>query len=128
VPTLAATTQGNGQVTQSVTYQPTGIILEVQPNIYQDVIDLKIQQSVSEAITTNTGLNNSPTLTNRELQTSVSMADGESIALGGLTSSKQSNGSSGLPFLPQWSRSKSKTEERSELLIFLSVVRKIARL
>ena len=70
------------------------------------------------------GVNNSPTLTNREMQTSVSMVDGESIALGGLTSSKQSNGSSGLPFLPQWSRSKAKNEERTALLIFLRVVKK----
>jgi general secretion pathway protein D len=123
VPTLAATTQSTGQVTQSIAYQPTGIILEVQPEIFQDVIDLKIRQSVSEAVATSTGVNNSPTLTNRELQTSVSMVDGESIALGGLTSSKHTNGSSGLPFLPQWSRSKSKNEERTELLIFLKVVK-----
>lgn len=121
VPTLASTTATNGSVTQSVTYQQTGIILEVQPSIFEEVIDLKIKQTVSEAIPTNTGVNASPTLTTRDVSTSVAMKDGEAVVLGGLTSTKFTNNSIGLSFLPKAWRTNGETKERTELLIFLSV-------
>jgi general secretion pathway protein D len=123
VPTLASTTQSNGQVTQSVAYQLTGIILDVNASIYQQTIDLKINQSISEAINTSTGVNASPTLTKREVQTSINMIDGESVVLGGLTSTKSSAGRSGLAFLPRMFDSKDKNESRTELLIFLKVAK-----
>lgn len=123
VPTLESTTQGSGQVTQSVKYQATGIILDVQAVVYSSVIDLKVRQSISEAINTSTGVNASPTLTTREVQTNINMGDGESVVLGGLTSTKSSAGRSGLSFLPRFFDSKDKTESRTELLIFLKVAK-----
>ena len=121
VPTLGSTTQTSGTVTQSVQYQQTGIVLDVQPTIFRDVIDIKIKQSVSEAVGTDTGVNSSPTLTTREVSTNVTMQDGEAVVLGGLTSTKDNATKTGLSFLPKWARTKSDSKDRTELLIFLRV-------
>ena len=121
VPTLGSTTQTSGAVTQSVQYQQTGIVLDVQPTIFRDVIDIKIKQSVSEAVGTDTGVNSSPTLTTREVSTNVTMVDGEAVVLGGLTSTKDNATKTGLSFLPKWARTKSDSKDRTELLIFLRV-------
>ena len=121
VPTLSSTTQTSGTVTQSVQYQQTGIVLDVQPTIFRDVIDIKIKQSVSEAVGTDTGVNSSPTLTTREVSTNVTMQDGEAVVLGGLTSTKDNATKTGLSFLPKWTRTKSDSKDRTELLIFLRV-------
>ncbi len=126
VPTLASTTQSSGQVTQSVLYQPTGIILDVQAAVYGEVIDIRVKQSISEAIATSTGVNSSPTLTTRDVQTNINMLDGESVVLGGLTSTKSGAGRAGLSFLPRFLDSKDKSESRTELLIFLRVTKKAA--
>ncbi len=58
-------------------------------------MDLKIQQQLSNFVTTETGVNNSPTLIKRDVTTEVSLADGDIILLGGLAEQKDSKASSG---------------------------------
>jgi general secretion pathway protein D len=121
VPTLSASTQGNGNVTQSVTYQKTGVTLEVQPTVMINAIDLNVRQSISDAIKTITGVNNTPTLTSRELQTQVTMLSGDSIVLGGLQSRSDAITRSGLSFLPRLFDSRSNDGQTSEIVVFLTV-------
>lgn len=88
VPVLGAvisTSDGGSQ--QSVDYRSSGVILEVVPRVYRDALFLDLQQEVSSFARTQTGVNNSPTLTKRNLTTSLEVPEGAWIALGGLVSS-----------------------------------------
>jgi type II secretory pathway component GspD/PulD (secretin) len=123
VPTLASTTQGNGQSTQSVAYQRTGVSLDVSPVVLLDSIELNVRQAITEAVVTNTGVNNTPTLKNREVLTQVVLLSGESILLGGLRSSKQNTTRRGVAFLPRFTDSERKDAETTEVLVFLTVRR-----
>ena len=123
VPTLSSTTNTNGAVTQNVAYQKTGVIFDVSPTVLLDSIDLTIRQAILEAALTTTGVNASPTLTNRELVTQVSMVSGDSIVLGGLQSVKNVATRSGFNFLPRFTDSNSKENIFTEVIVFLSVNR-----
>jgi general secretion pathway protein D len=54
---------------------------------------------VAEPTTTTTSSINSPTIQQREIASSVAVADGETIALGGLFSNQVSRSKSGIPWL-----------------------------
>lgn len=85
-------------------------------------MDLKIQQQLSNFVTTETGVNNSPTLIKRDVTTEVSLADGDIILLGGLAEQKDSKASSG------WSFFGSRTSEsnKTDIMVMLQV-RKVDR-
>jgi general secretion pathway protein D len=114
---------GAGQAVQSVEYRTSGVIFDIAPTVREGVIDLSIDQQLSNFITTTTGVNNSPTLTKRALKTSVGVQDGDLIVLGGLTETKESNGRDGLSFLPKFLHSSSKENSKSEILLVLQVQR-----
>lgn len=125
VPVLGALSfpQGAGQAVQSVEYRSSGVIFDLTPQIREAVVDLNVSQQVSNFINTTTGVNGSPTLTKRELATTVTMADGDVIVLGGLNENKESSAQSGLPFFPALMRSNSKDQSKSEILLILQVTR-----
>jgi len=115
--------QGNGQSVQSVEYKPSGIILDLSPQIRGELAELKIFQQLSNFARTETGVNNSPTLLKRELSTSVVVAQNDVVLLGGLDEEKHNSDNSGLFFLPEWMRSKSSDKTRSEIVLMLYVER-----
>ncbi|WP_312588148.1 type II secretion system protein GspD [Comamonas terrigena] len=85
VPVLGALSfpQGAGQGVQSVEYRSSGVIFDIKPTVRNAVIELALSQQLSDFIKTTTGVNNSPTLTKRELKTIVGLQDGDVIVLGG---------------------------------------------
>ncbi|MFZ6678707.1 hypothetical protein [Undibacterium sp. Tian12W] len=91
---------------QDVQYRNSGVTFEDKPNIRDEVVDLKVRQQISDFVTTTTGVNNSPTLNKREVETSLSLQDGDVVVLGGLSQDKQSGSHSGLSFLPAFLQSK----------------------
>ena len=123
VPVLGALSfpQGSGQAVQSVEYRNSGVIFSLSPRIRDEVIDLDVVQQVSNFIKTETGVNNSPTLTKRELSTAISATDGDVLILGGLTEDKNAAATNGLPFLPSFLASSSSDNSKSELLLVLQV-------
>ncbi|MFZ5525350.1 MAG: type II secretion system protein GspD [Pseudomonadota bacterium] len=125
VPVLGAVSypNGAGQAVQSVEYRSSGVIFDVQPMVRDGVIELSIDQQLSNFIVTTTGVNNSPTLTKRALQTSVGLQDGDVIVLGGLTESRESQTRDGLSFLPRLLDTKGAENSRSEILLVLQVQR-----
>lgn len=125
VPILGALSypQGAGQAVQSVEYRSSGVIFDLSPDVRGSVVDLKVNQQVSNFVKTETGVNGSPTLTKRELATAVSMEDGEVIVLGGLNENKSSSAETGLSFLPSWMRSKTGEDSDSEILLILQVTK-----
>lgn len=120
VPVLGAVQlDKNGNPVQSVEYKPSGVILSLTPRIRGQEIELQINQQLSSFIATTTGVNNSPTLTKREILTNVGVSDGDVIVLGGLDENRSSQDSSGLPFLPAFMRSHGRDESKTELLLVL---------
>lgn len=93
VPTLSSfssPTSANGQPVQNVTYQNSGVILEVTPFFREKIIDLDISCQISDFVATKSGVNNTPTLIKRQVQTSLSMAPGDLILIGGLSDNRSS--------------------------------------
>lgn len=123
-PTLGSTsTATGGQVVQSVQYQQSGLILEVSPTVRQKDIELKVKQQLSNFVKTENGVNNSPTLVKREIESALTLEDGEMVVIGSLNESKDSSTSKGLSFLPAWMQAKGTDSSQSELLLLLQVQR-----
>lgn len=123
VPVLGSIlTNPNGQAQQSVEYRSAGTLLEVSPKVRDKSTDVDLFQQISSFVTTETGVNNSPTLNKRELRTSLTVEDGEVLVIGGLNDSKEEETRSGLWFLP-FATSKSAGARSTELLLILELKR-----
>ncbi|MDG2965631.1 hypothetical protein PUN49_01125 [Pseudomonas extremaustralis] len=125
VPVLGALSypQGAGQAVQSVEYRNSGVIFTITPQVRQAVVDLTIDQQLSNFVQTTTGVNGSPTLTKRQLTTNVQMRNAEVVILGGLTEEKTSETQTGLSFLPSIFRSKVTESSRSEILLVIQMMK-----
>jgi type II secretory pathway component GspD/PulD (secretin) len=120
----AATTVTNGGTAiQSVDYRPSGVILELRPIVREEVVDLDVRQQISSFAATTTGVNNTPTLLKRELQTMIGVRPGETIVLGGLEDTRDSDARAGLAWRPRLFDSTSRTRDRVEVLLVLDVQR-----
>ncbi len=83
-----------------IQYKDTGVTLEVTPRVNSNgMVILDIKQIVSVAKETKTGVTTSPTINKEEIESTVAVKDGESLALGGLIQSTNQNNKSGIPFL-----------------------------
>lgn len=52
--------QGAGQAVQSVVYRSSGVIFDIQPTVRGEIIDLNINQKLSDFFKTMTRVNSSP--------------------------------------------------------------------
>jgi general secretion pathway protein D len=97
-----STVDADSPVVNSVEYLDTGIILKVTPRVNRSgQVMMDISQEVS-GVDTNASSQStigSPTIQQRKIDSSVSVADGETVALGGLFSDQRSTGTSGIPLL-----------------------------
>lgn len=124
VPVLGKVSYADNRSVQSVEYRSSGVILQVTPQILADVVELTIDQQLSDFVETDTGVNNSPTLTKRQVKTQVAVSDGDIILLGGLAESKLSSAKTGLSFLPKgWLTGASDEQNKTDLLVVLQVMK-----
>lgn len=122
VPVLSGiTTTGNGTTSQSIQYVNSGVILELQPTIRADDIQLTINHQLSNFIQTTTGVNTSPTLLKREIKTTIDTRHDEIIILGGLEQQSDTDSVSGFPLLPKFLRTRSTDSTKSDILLILHV-------
>jgi general secretion pathway protein D len=112
----------NGNPVQSVDYRQSGVILTATPEIRDDVIELAIQQELSNFVVTRTGVNDSPTLNKRSVNTRLGMVPGEVVVLAGLQDDSEDGSDNRIPWLG-WIIGKDRREKRSEILVFLEVIR-----
>jgi general secretion pathway protein D len=100
VQTQAQTSVGTtGGVLNSYQYLETGILLAVTPRINSGgMVTLEINQEVSEPGVAAAG-NPNPDVATRNAKTSVQVASGESVALGGLIRENRLRSTSGIPLL-----------------------------
>jgi hypothetical protein len=113
-------TNATGQIQQSVQYRDSGITLQVTPKIRRENIELNIMQNVSDFTLTTTGVNQSPTLIQRRLETTLNCKDGDLILLGGLEQSRDEKGRSSFLGIPTGNRA---SKENTDLLLVLHVTK-----
>jgi len=94
--TLTTTTA----VINSVQYQSTGVILKVTPRVNQGgMVMMDISQEVSSVSSTTSSGIDSPTISQRKISSTVAIHNGETVALGGLITSKKNKSNNGVPVL-----------------------------
>ncbi|MCF6149074.1 MAG: type II secretion system secretin GspD [Candidatus Kuenenia sp.] len=102
VPILTSSGQQSGTTVtfEQVQYRDTGIILTVTPHIAENgFITLEVNQEVSNAQETTTGVSDSPTFSTRQAQTSLVIKSGHTISLGGIIEQKNEKSISKIPLL-----------------------------
>ncbi len=124
--TAESTTVDNAPIINSVSYKDTGVMLQVTPHVLAgNRVALDIVQEVSSAENTVTSGIDSPTIHERNLQSSLILPEDTVVALGGLiSSSRQADdtgapGLSSVPFLGNLFKSQNKTNARTELIVLL---------
>ncbi len=127
-------------VVNSIEYRDTGVILLVTPRVNSSgLVIMEIQQELSnvvkDASATTTSQQTSPTISQRQITSTVAVASGETVALGGLISDERTRTQTGIPFLSRLPivgalfRTRDNTAGRRELLVLItpSVVENPAR-
>lgn len=125
--TSAVQVEGTSAITQQVQYRKTGVLLEITPTVQANgLVDVDIEGELSEARpTASTSLTGTPTILNRQVSTSLTLRDGGSLLMGGLTSISQSGGDTGvpglarIPLLGRLFRVDSFQEDRTELVLLV---------
>lgn len=100
----SAGTDNNGSTgfaqANQIQYKDTGVILEVTPRVNSNgMVIMDIMQTVSNVIATKIGVTSTPTINKKEIESTVAVRDGETIALGGLITNNNTNNKSGIPLL-----------------------------
>jgi general secretion pathway protein D len=110
----------------TISYLDTGVILSVTPRANANgEVTLDIEQDVSDAEATTTGVSGAPTINQRRIKSSVNVQSGQSIALGGLISTNRNFNRSGIPVLENIPvvgalfRNDTDTKTRTELLVLI---------
>lgn len=121
VPVLSSVSYEDGTAVQSVSYQDSGVIFKVSPLVTGEQIFLGVNQELSNFVQTDTGVSDSPTLLKREIDTSLTVKDGDIVLLGGLAERKDSKARTGLSFLPKSWFEASGENSRTDMVILLQV-------
>ncbi len=133
VPVLQSQAASGGAVLMSTfAYQDVGIKLNVTPHINrqrQTVMDIAQEIKSFRAVNLPTGINvtnANPIITNRQSKTTIMLEDGQAAVIGGLIRTDRVWSENRVPLLGDLPiigaafRSKSNSEQRTELLIFLT--------
>ena len=117
--------EGTASVVQQIAYRDTGVTLSITPIVQANgLVDLTINQSLSEQRATGAA-SLTPTILTRNINTSLTLRDGQSLLMGGLISEGQSQGRSGTPGLARVPvvgrlfRADSYQKDRTELIVMV---------
>lgn len=123
---VQSTVSENAQLVQQVSYQETGVLLDIKPTVHATgFVDIEISQELSEAVNTDSSAINSPTIRTRSLQTSLTLRDGGSVLIGGLIRANEGEGEVGVPVLGKLPgigklfRGDNMEQRRTELVIMI---------
>jgi len=110
-----------GNVVQSVVYRSSGVLLDVVAKVLgSGRLSLQVDGQVSSFQATANGVTGSPTLVKRQVKTSVSLADGQVLVIGGLADSKTNDREAGFSFLPRNWRTRVGSNQATDLLLVLT--------
>lgn len=98
--TATSTVTSTAPIVSSISYQQTGVILQVIPRVNSGgLVTLDISQEVSDPVKTTISGIDSPTFQDRKVRSRVVARDGQTIGLGGMIRDNNSQANSGIPFL-----------------------------
>jgi general secretion pathway protein D len=133
VPTLSSIAasnvqqNGNSLFTNTIQNTSTGIGLTIVARINPSgIVTMVINQNVTAPTQTTTSNIDSPSFSQRNVSTQVTVEDGDTIAIGGIIEESNTETSSGIPFLHRLPYvgaafgTKSTNKTRTELIIFLT--------
>ena len=125
---LAATTAASSTVVNSVNYINTGVILRVLPRVNANGnVILDVEQEVSNVVGGSTAAQSlTPTVSQRQIKSTISVASGQTVLLGGLISETQQRTRSGIPVLEELPAgignlfsSNDRSTDRTEIIVFI---------
>jgi general secretion pathway protein D len=134
VPTLSSqgvnpgvTSGGNSLFTNTISNVSTGTGLNILARVNPSgVVTMVIDQSVTSPTTTTSSSIDSPSFSQRNVSTQVTVDDGDMIAIGGIIDESSTDTTQGIPFLDRIPGlgflfgTKSTTKTRTELIVFLT--------
>ena len=110
----------------TISYLNTGVILQVLPRINANGnVNLEIQQEISNVANNANAATLTPTVSQRKVKSSVSVASGQTVLLGGLITETQKRSRNGIPILEeipllgQLASTNDRATQRTELIIFI---------
>lgn len=90
---------GDSQFTQTITQVQTGVTLSITPRVNASgIVTMLIDQEVSSPGPASSGIN-SPSIDRRSVNTQVTVADGDTVAIGGIIQETQLYGRDSVPYL-----------------------------
>ncbi len=105
----------------NTTFVEARLSLEVTPHITQDgSILMQISAQNNQPDPANTGANGQPAIQRKEANTQVLVKDGDTTVIGGIYVRRGATSSAGIPLLGSLFKNESETDERQELLIFIT--------
>lgn len=121
------TTSSSGELNKTYQYEDTGIILTITPQVTStNLIALKVKQELSD-VTSNPDPNiENPYINQRVVNTSMTIANGRTMIIGGLIQEKVNDSLSSIPIInqiPILNRLTGSTDasvERSEILVLIT--------
>lgn len=119
-------TAGTSNILQQIQFRSTGVLLSISPIVYSGKrVELTISQEVSEA-GSGTGAGGNPIILNRNINTTLTLNDGQTALLGGLISENVSQSDQGVPFLKDIPiighlfKSSTASNSRTELMVLIT--------
>ncbi len=123
--TVSAVT--DGVVTSSISFRDTGVLLSVTPRVNAGgMVTMEVIQEVSDVSSTESSDIDSPTISTRDIQSTVAVQSGETIVLGGLIRENQRSSETGVPLLKDMPllgglfRQSVEESRRTELIVMLT--------
>jgi general secretion pathway protein D len=124
---LNAATASSNTIVNTVDYRNTGIILRVSPRVSANGdVRLEIEQEISNVVpSTDAATSLTPTISERKVKSSISVANGQTVLLAGLIQDQKNDSKSGIPLLDNLPGignvfgTQDNTKSRTELIIFI---------
>ncbi len=117
----------NNTVVNTVDYRNTGIILHVSPHVSANGnVKLDVEQEISSVVPSSSATANlTPTISERKVKSSISVANGQTVLLAGLIQDQKNENKSGIPLLEDLQAvgnafsNQDNQKTRTELIIFI---------
>jgi general secretion pathway protein D len=124
--TAQAVDVATAPVVNNIDYRNTGVILRVAPRINANGnVLLKVEQEISNVANTNSANTLTPTVSERRVESSISVANGQTVLLGGLMSERRQMerdsvpGVEQVPVVSELFSHRDGVTQRTELIIFI---------
>ena len=125
-----AVTDSTAPIVNSIELRDTGVILSITPRVnVSGLVILELEQEVSNVVRSETRTSSeqaTPTISTRQISSTVAIQSGETVVLGGLIQDNRNRSTSGLPFLSRLPivgalfGTRGRNLNRTELLVLLT--------